>query len=387
MADAATSAFGGGRYSVERILGHGGMATVYLAQDGDLERPVAVKVLGDPLAHDDEFVERFRREARTAAQLSHPNIVQVYDTGEEEGRIFIVMEYVDGEGLDAVLRREGRLAPERARELGIQVCSALHYAHGKGVVHRDVKPANLLLRADGVVKVADFGIARPAQATQLTEAGTVLGTAAYLPPEIARGEAATEQSDLYSLGAVLYELFTGRPPYRIDTLAQLASHDDQVVTPVRDVAPDVPPEAEEAVMRALAREPGHRHESAAALAAELGGDVRTGSSAGNTDATIPLAPSAAPTAAETVPLSAARTDTPRPRAAAPRRGLWPLLALVALALVAGLALALTSRGDDAATTDSEGERPARVEPVPRSDDPAEQAQNLADWIRDHSASR
>lgn len=361
------------------------MATVYLAHDGDLERPVAVKVLGEPLALDEAFVERFRREARTAAQLSHPNIVQVYDTGEEDGRIFIVMEYVEGEGLDVVLRREGRVAPERARELGIQVCSALHYAHGKGVVHRDVKPGNLLLRTDGVVKVADFGIARPAQATQLTAAGTVLGTAAYLPPEIARGEPATERSDIYSLGAVLYELFTGRPPYRIDTLAQLASQDDQVVTPVRDVAPDVPPEPEAAIMRALARDPRHRHDSADDLAADLGGNVRTGA-VGRTDATVPLAATGAPTSAETVALRPERADAPRRRAHVSRRRLWPIVALVALALVVGLALARASGSNDAATKDPADERPTRVEPVPRSGDPAAQARNLADWIRAHSES-
>ena len=385
MADAATTAFAGGRYTVDGVLGHGGMATVYLAHDTDLERAVAVKVLGEPLALDAAFVERFRREARTAAQLSHPNIVQVYDTGEEDGRIFIVMEYVEGEGLDAVLRREGRLAPERARELGIQVCSALHYAHGKGVVHRDVKPGNLILRTDGVVKVADFGIARPAQATQLTDEGTVLGTAAYLPPEIARGERATERSDIYSLGAVLYELFTGGPPYRIETLAQLASQDDQVVTPVRDVAPDVPPEAEAAVMRALARDPRHRQESAAEVAAELGGDVRTGAVVGNTDATMPLAAPGVPPGAETIALRPARAEA-RLRGAASRRRLWPLLSLVAVALMAGLALALASGGDDAATSEPSGDPPARVRPVPRADDPAEQARNLADWIREHSES-
>src|SRR5918998_5563412 len=273
MGSVAADSFAGGRYSVERVLGHGGMATVYLARDADLDRLVAVKVLGDPLAADDEFVERFRREARTAAQLSHPNVVQVYDTGEEDGRIFIVMEYVEGEGLDALLRREGRLDPDRARDLGLQICAALHYAHGKGVVHRDVKPGNLLLRPDGVVKVADFGIARPAEGTELTQAGTVLGTAAYLAPEVARGERATERSGIFAAGAVLYELLTGRPPFRIETLAQLASRDDQQLTPVRELEPAVPPEVEQAVMRALAREPRYRHASAAELAEELGGDV------------------------------------------------------------------------------------------------------------------
>jgi serine/threonine-protein kinase len=355
------------------------MATVYLAHDSDLERPVAVKVLGEPLAHDEAFVERFRREARTAAQLSHPNVVQVFDTGEEDGRIFIVMEYVEGEGLEVLLRREGRVPPERARELALQVCSALHYAHGKGVVHRDVKPANLLLRTDGVLKVADFGIARPAQATQLTEAGTVLGTAAYLPPEIARGEPATERSDIYSLGAVLYELFTGRPPYKIESLVQLASQDDQVVTPVREIASEVPAEVEAAIMRALARDQRYRQESAAELAAELGGDVHTGGFVGHTDATVPLS-AGTPTSAATVPLRPGRAGS---RAApAGWRRLWPILALVALGLVAALAILLASGGGDEAEPGAD--RPARVEPVPRSEDPAEQARNLADWIREHS---
>ena len=383
MASASGSAFSDGRYSVERILGHGGMATVYLAQDSDLERPVAVKVLGEPLALDEAFVERFRREARTAAQLSHPNIVQVYDTGEEDGRIFIVMEFVEGEGLDAMLGRDGRVPPERARELGLQVCSALHYAHGKGVVHRDVKPGNLLLRTDGVVKVADFGIARPAQATQLTEAGTVLGTAAYLPPEIARGEPATERSDIYSLGAVLYELFTGRPPYRIESLVQLASQEDEPVTPVREIAPDVPAAAEAAIMRALARDPRYRQESAAELAEELGGDARTGALLGHTDATVPLR-SGAQTSAETVALRRGRADEAYRPAGAARRRLWPVLALLALVLVAALALALASTGGDDGNAEQVDERAPRVEPVPRAEDPAEQARNLADWIREHS---
>ncbi|MDQ3891005.1 MAG: serine/threonine protein kinase, partial [Actinomycetota bacterium] len=256
MAETGITAFAGSRYAVERLLGRGGMASVYLARDRDLERPVAVKVLADPLALDEEFSARFRREAKTAAQLSHPNIVQVYDTGEEGGRIFIVMEYVDGESLDRLLGRERKLAPVRAIELGVQVCSALHYAHGKGVVHRDVKPGNLLLRTDGTVKVADFGIARPAYGTQLTQAGTVLGTVGYVPPEVVAGEAATARSDLYSLGVVLYELLTGRPPYRVESLAQLGR--GQEPPEVGELEPAVPPGAAAAVMRCLADDPRSR---------------------------------------------------------------------------------------------------------------------------------
>ena len=210
----------GGRYRLEHPLGHGGMATVYLAHDEELGRPVAIKLLAERLAGDPDFRTRFLREARLAARLSHPNIVTVYDAGEaEDGRPYIVMEYVPG----TTFAELGQIAPSEAVELAIQASRGLAHAHAAGLVHRDVKPQNLLLREDGTVKVADFGIARAAETTALTQVGTVLGTAAYLSPEQALGEQVTAAAYIYSLGAVLYELLTGRPPYEFDSLADLAT--------------------------------------------------------------------------------------------------------------------------------------------------------------------
>jgi serine/threonine protein kinase len=199
----------GGRYRVERTLGSGGMAIVVLARDRELDRPVAIKLLADNLARDADLRARFVREARLAARLSHPNVVKVFDAGEDGGRPYIVMECVNGPTLAEVLARRGRLPPDEAVDLAIQACAGLDHAHEAGLVHRDVKPHNLLLRDDGLLKVADFGIARAVQATRLTEAGTILGTGAYLSPEQAAGEDVTAAADLYSLGAVVYELLTG----------------------------------------------------------------------------------------------------------------------------------------------------------------------------------
>ena len=258
-----------GRYELGPVLGAGAMAVVHEAEDVELGRPVAVKVLAENLAHDGAVRERLFREARIAARLSHPNVVRIYDTGEEGGRPFIVMELVDGESLAELVHREGPLAPEQAVHLVLQACAGLEAAHQAGLVHRDVKPGNLLLSRDGVLKIADFGIARAHDATRLTLTGTVLGTAAYLAPEQALAEEVTAAADVYALGAVLYELLTGVPPRRGETLAAaLAAHADPV-TPVRDVKPDVPAALESVVMRSLARMPEFRPGSAADLARQL----------------------------------------------------------------------------------------------------------------------
>ena len=210
-----------GRYDVERTLGGGGMAVVYLARDLELGRPVAVKVLAENVAGDPDLRERFVREARLAGRLSHPNVVRVYDAGEEDGRPFIVMECVEGESLAETVRREGRLDPDRVAELGVQACAGLEHAHRAGLVHRDIKPANLLVTEDGTLKVADFGIAHAIGGTRVTAVGTVLGTVAYLSPEQAFGEPVTPASDLYSLGACLYELIAGQPPFGYETFAEM----------------------------------------------------------------------------------------------------------------------------------------------------------------------
>jgi len=258
----------GGRYRLERRLGRGGMAVVHLAHDEELRRQVAVKVLAEPLAADDDFRRRFLREARVAARLSHPNVVAVYDAGEDDGVPFIVMELVRGETLAAVLTRRGRLPAQEVVELGVQAASGLAHAHEHGLVHRDVKPQNLLLREDGTLKVADFGIARPAASTErLTEVGTVLGTAAYLAPEQATGDDVTAAADVYALGVVLYEALAGRTPYPAASLGELlAARKEGGPRPVRELAPETPEPLEDAIMRCLARNPLYRPTSAAEAA-------------------------------------------------------------------------------------------------------------------------
>ncbi len=355
-------AIGGGRYTLERPLGHGGMATVYLAEDTELRRPVAVKVLDEHLARDPEFRDRFVREARLAARLSHPNVVQVYDAGESEGRPYIVMEYVPG----STLAGRGKLDPARAVAAALQACAGLQHAHDAGLVHRDVKPGNLLLRDDGVVKIADFGIARAAETTQLTQIGTVLGTAAYLSPEQAAGEVVTPATDIYALGAVLYELLTGRPPYQFDSLADLAAKQSSgEITPARDLEPGIPDGLEAAVMRCLARDPRFRPPSASELAREL-------ASAVSEPATVPLAP---PTA-QTVALP------PRTTQSVPGSGSWLWIVAAAVAGAIALALGIANIGGG----DSSGDRakPMPVRAIPNGATPEEEAHNLSTWLRGYS---
>ena len=213
-----------GRYRLDRRLGIGGMSTVQLAVDERLEREVAVKLLAEHLAEDPTFVSRFQREALAAARLVHPNIVQVFDYGLDEAsdRHYIVMEYVDGRSCAQLLRDRGHLDVEDGLHIVTQSCRGLDYAHRHGVVHRDVKPGNLLVARDGSVKLADFGIAKATEQSSITQVGSVLGTAAYLAPEQARGEEASPASDLYSLGVVTYQLLSGRLPYEAASLSELA---------------------------------------------------------------------------------------------------------------------------------------------------------------------
>ncbi|MGZ6727573.1 MAG: protein kinase domain-containing protein [Gaiellaceae bacterium] len=347
----------GGRYRIERPLGHGGMASVYLGRDTELERPVAIKLLAENLAGDDEFRRRFVREARLAARLSDPNIVSVYDAGENDGRPYIVMEHVDGETFAELLARRGRLAPDEASELAAQAASGLAHAHQAGLVHRDIKPQNLILRRDGTVKIADFGIARAAETTSITMAGTVLGTAAYLAPEQAMGEEVTAAADVYSLGAVLYELLTGRPPFEFETLADLADQQGRMqITPVRELAPEVPPELEDVVMRCLARNPAYRPASAGELARLLSGGE------------APTQPLQRPTAVQ----------APARRVSGDRRKLWLALAVVVALAAILLAVILAGRGSHSSSPPTTPAAPAAVQPGANAQ---QQARNLSLWLK------
>jgi serine/threonine protein kinase len=325
-----------GRYEIVRPLGHGAMALVDLAHDAELDRPVALKRLADNLARDDDLHARFLREARLAARLAHPNIVRVYDVGEEDDVPFIAMEYVEGETLADLLRRRGAVPEHEAAALGEQLFRALAAAHRAGLVHRDVKPQNLLLRHDGVLKLSDFGVAVGLGGTRLTMAGTVLGTAAYLAPEQARGEDVTPAADVYAGGAVLYELLTGRPPRGAASLAELGQPGP--ITP--------PPALAGLVLACLAPDPRDRPAADVVERRLAGGPVE----------------------APTLRIS-------------PARRIRPTLVVAAVALLAilgGLIVVITSSSGN-----SKPEPPpiARVRPVPHAEAPDQQARNLAAWLR------
>jgi len=261
------------RYELRRRIGRGGMAEVYLARDRELDRPVAVKILFAEFATDESFVARFRREAQSAANLNHPNIVGVYDWGKERGTYYIVMEYVDGRSLSEVVRAEGPLHPHRAAEVASDVASALGFAHRNDVVHRDIKPGNVLITSRGQVKVADFGIARAITASPddaLTQAGSVMGTATYFSPEQAQGAQPDPRSDLYSLGIVMYEMVAGRPPFTGENPVSIAYkqvHD--APQPLVQIVADVPRAYEAIVAKLLAKDPAMRYPTAGALRDDL----------------------------------------------------------------------------------------------------------------------
>ena len=262
----------GGRYEIHRRLARGGMAEVFLARDSALDRPVAVKVLFPEFATDPSFVERFRREAQSAANLTHPNIVGVYDWGAESGTYYIVMEYVDGQSLAEILRATGPLHPRRAAEIAFDVAGALGVAHQRGVVHRDVKPGNVLISSSGIPKVADFGIARALSSVseELTQTGSVMGTATYFSPEQAQGFAVDARSDLYSLGVVLFEILCGRPPFVGDSPVAIAyKHVQERVQPPSELISGMPPGLEAVILRLLAKNPDDRYRSAEDLRADL----------------------------------------------------------------------------------------------------------------------
>ena len=262
----------GGRYEVIERVGLGGMAEVYRARDELLGREVAVKVLNDKLSGDKSFVERFRREAQAAANLSHPNIVSLYDYGSDEGANFIVMELIDGRGLERIIADEGPLLPERAAEMASDVARALERAHATGLVHRDIKPSNIMITSYGQTKVTDFGIARAVGDGDqtMTQTGMVIGTASYLSPEQAQGNPVDARSDVYALGCVLYEMLTGAPPFKGDTPLSIAyKHVREDATPPSTVNPDVPTALDAIVMKALAKNPDNRYQSAREMRDDL----------------------------------------------------------------------------------------------------------------------
>src|SRR5689334_5846184 len=255
-----------GRYTIERRLGAGGMSTVFMAMDTVLERRVAVKLLAEHLADDEAFVARFRREAVAAARLQHPNIVQVFDSGLDPAsdRHYIVMEYVEGPSCADLLRDHGTLDVEESVRIVRDACHGLDYAHRAGVVHRDVKPGNLLIASEsGTTKLADFGIAKAAEQTRITQVGSVLGTAAYLSPEQASGEESTPASDIYSLGVCAYQFLSGRLPHEYSSLTELAlKQQNDNVAPIREFRPEVPPQLDNAIRLCLERDPNARYASA-----------------------------------------------------------------------------------------------------------------------------
>ena len=323
-----------GRYRIDREIGRGGMAHVYRGTDEVLGRTVAVKVLNPEYASDPTFVERFRREARAAAGLNHPNVVAVFDTGSDGDLHFIVMEFVEGSTLAELLAAEGPLDPGRAAGIAASIADALSFAHANGLVHRDVKPANVMITPDGHVKVMDFGIARLATSHTITQTSTVFGTAAYLAPEQAQGERVDGRADVYALGVVLYEMLTGRVPFVAETpLAVASKHVFERPEPPSAVRPGLPEAVESVAMRALEKDPAERYPDAAGMAAALR------SAASGIDATVPLGAPAA-----TAPMGGSTEVLPPVRRgshAAPRRRPRWLLPLVA-ALVVLLAAAVVA---------------------------------------------
>jgi eukaryotic-like serine/threonine-protein kinase len=312
------------RYELEELVGKGGMSSVYRARDRLLERTVAIKVLHEHHSRDDDYVERFRREARAAARLQHPNIVTVIDRGEADERQFIVFEFVDGENLKQLVEREGRLPVRTALELGIEIGRALAFAHASGLVHRDVKPQNVLLR-NGDVKVTDFGIARSIDVKSgLTETGTVLGTSDYIAPEQAGGRQVDALSDVYSLGVVIYELLAGTPPYSGESFVAVAmQHVHDPVPSISSVRPEVPPRLETALRRAMAKEPADRFGSMDEFVSELQACLQ---GLGRPDA-------------DRTAIMRAAAPAPRPSRRTPRIRRAPLLALVLGLAVIGAGVA------------------------------------------------
>jgi beta-lactam-binding protein with PASTA domain/predicted Ser/Thr protein kinase len=336
MTEVAGNTLVDNRYRVVRRIGSGGMADVYCAEDSHLGRQVALKVLHRRFAQDQEFVERFRREAKSAAGLNHPNVVGVFDRGEHEGTYYIAMEYLEGRTLKDIVASEAPLAQGRVIDLGVQILQAAGFAHSHGVIHRDFKPHNVIVDDHGHAKVTDFGIAR-AGASEMTETGSIMGTAQYLSPEQAQGHAVTATSDIYSIGVMLYEMLAGRLPFDGDSAVAVAlKHLSEPPAPISQWRPDVHPALEAVVMAALAKDPAQRWQSAGDFAAALEAaraQIDAGSNGQDTAgfAAIPMPP-----AADTAPTQLAGGPPavvgPAGEPGPDRERRWPWYALGALAL-------------------------------------------------------
>jgi eukaryotic-like serine/threonine-protein kinase len=338
MTEVAGNTLIDGRYRVLRRIGSGGMADVYCAEDIHLGRQVAIKVLHRRFAQDQEFVERFRREAKSAAGLNHPNVVGVFDRGEHEGTYYIAMEFLEGQTLKDIVAAEAPLSQERVIDLGLQILQAAGFAHSHGVIHRDFKPHNVIVDHQGHAKVTDFGIAR-AGASEMTETGSIMGTAQYLSPEQAQGHAVTATSDVYSIGVMLYEMLAGRLPFEGDSAVAVAlKHLSEPPAPISQWRPDVHPALEAVVMAALAKDPAQRWQSAEDLAAALEAartQIAAGPNGGQDTAAFAAIPMPVPD--ETGPTNLAPPSVvaavAEPQEKRERRWPWYAIGALALALV------------------------------------------------------
>ena len=258
------------RYQIIKSIGEGGMANVYLAYDTILDRDVAVKVLRGDLSNDEKFVRRFQREALSASSLSHPNIVEVYDVGDDNGQYFIVMEYIDGKNLKDLLKKRGKLTVSEVVDIMSQIADGLSVAHDSYIIHRDIKPQNIMILENGLVKITDFGIAMAMNATQLTQTNSVMGSVHYLPPEQASGKGSTLKSDIYSMGILMYELLVGQLPYRGDNAVEIAlKHLKEPLPSIRDELPDIPQSVENVILKSAAKNPKNRYNDAREMYEDL----------------------------------------------------------------------------------------------------------------------